>query len=120
MQTIKVRVHYSAAIVRFFFPSWVAGVTVGNRIFFRRRRELVSRRLLNHELIHVCQYADRGIDRGFFRKTVIDDVLFFLAHYYISEKSYRERPEEIEAYTYEADFDYIARRWPNYNLVIEE
>jgi hypothetical protein len=108
MKTIKVKVHYESQIVKMFFPSWVTGVTIGPHIFFRGARDSVPAKTMNHELIHVCQYADKGVTT-------------FLWEYLWEQRdvSYRSKPAEVEAYANEADYFYIERRWPNYTIVID-
>lgn len=101
---IKVKVHYGSGLLN-FFPPWIKGVTIGNHIFFSNDKENVSSTLLNHELIHVCQYADKGITG-------------FLWEYLWKQRgaSYREKAAELEAYANEKDPDYISTRWPDYQL----
>ena len=109
MTTITVKVHYESKLLRVFFPKWVAGVTVGTHIFFRDAAEKITPRLLNHELIHVCQYAEKG-------------VLTFLWEYLWKQRkvAYRAKPTEIEAYANEADPGYISKRWAGYRVVCSE
>jgi hypothetical protein len=119
MQTIKVTIKYNSPLR--LMKDWVDAVTIGNTIYVRQSKENTDPILVNHELIHVCQYNDRGIDRGFFRKFQIDDILFFLGHYYFPlNQSYRKKPEEVEAYGNQHDFSYIAKRWPQYTLDITD
>ena len=113
---IKVYITYNSKMVKYIFPSWVAGVTIGNNIYFRDSEDKVSPTLLNHEMIHVCQYADEGIENGIWKKTWADEISKFLYKYLQTSKSYRNKPSEIEAYANEKDLNYIATRWPQYKL----
>jgi len=117
MTKLKVTLHSKSKVLR-FFPKGIDGVTIGSNIHFRGNAADASPTLVNHELIHVCQYADRDLG-GIFKKMSLDDIIFFLFHYYTPlNQKYRKKPEEIEAYSNEADMGYIARRWPNYQIEI--
>ena len=107
-KVIKVKIYYESKLLNILFPKWVNGVTVGSHIFYRSAAGLVPATTMNHELIHVCQYADRGIHT-------------FLWEYLWVQRdlAYRRKTAEIEAYAHEADPGYIARRWPNYKITIE-
>jgi hypothetical protein len=109
MKTIKVKIEYESKLLRYFFPRWVSGVTIGTNIFYRNKKEDVSARTQNHELIHVCQYQDQGISS-------------FLWNYLWEQRnvSYRDKPAEVEAYANDTDFAYIAKRWPNYKIIIDK
>jgi len=105
MKTINVKIKYESLIVKLFFPNWVTGVTIGSIILFKNKSDQVSQTLLNHELIHVCQYQEQGL-------------LKFLWKYLWKERkvSYKNKESEKEAYKFEEDLYYIDRRWFNYKL----
>ena len=108
MKNINVKIYYNSPLLMAFHRS-ISGFTLGSKIYLRKSKEKTSPVLLNHEKIHVCQYQDLG-------------VLRFLRKYFISEiaLSYRKKSYEIEAYENQNDFNYISKRWPDYNLIIEE
>jgi hypothetical protein len=102
---MKVCFHFSSPLL-ILFPRWVSGVTLGRHVFFRRPLGQVSPRLVRHELIHVCQYAQYG----FFG---------FLWRYLWRERkiAYRQKSFELEAFSHQEDEGYRQRRWPH--LILE-
>jgi hypothetical protein len=111
MKTIKVRIVYNSKLL-WLFPGKFDGVTLGRTIYFRG--ENVDRNLINHELIHVCQFEDRGGSR-------LSAIMSFLGHYLFPlNQKYRDKPEEREAYRHEHNPDYILTRWPGYVLLIKD
>jgi hypothetical protein len=115
IKAIKVRIIYNSKLL-WFFPRRIDGVTLGRTIHFRG--ENVDRNLINHELIHVCQFEDRGQELGGSRLSAI---MSFLGHYLFPlNQKYRDKPEEREAYRHEHNPDYIVTRWPGYVLLIKD
>ena len=102
--SMKVRFHFSSPLL-WLFPRWVSGVTLGCHIFFRRTPSHVHPCTIQHELIHVCQYAQHGFGG-------------FLWRYLWRERHlpYRRKSLEEEAFAHQDDPGYRERRWPDLHL----
>lgn len=70
-----------------YAPSWAAGITRGNDIYFSNPNQTFTTPsgmgLLGHELVHVGQYADG---------------MTWLSYFWASRNGYDNNPYEIEAY----------------------
>jgi hypothetical protein len=90
-----------------FFPGWVSAFVFGRRIFLRDRLAELSAGALRHEVIHACQYAERGRLR-------------FLWRYLWTERRlpYRQKTFEREAYDHQDDDGYLRRRWPGVTIEV--
>jgi hypothetical protein len=107
MRTITVAVHYDNPLRG--FPDWVNAFAFGRNIYFRKPKEQVGLILMNHELIHVCQFEEHGLVK-------------FLFQYFIRElrTSYRRKSFEREAFENESNLSYLSQRWPEYEITIVE
>lgn len=113
---ITAKHYFDSRLAKIFFfrkpegQQWA--FTLGPWVFYRYGFDKTTTAMINHENIHVCQYAENGIYSSFWRSTWIDEITRFLAKYLFSKEAYRDKPEEVEAYLNEDDPDYIKTRWP--------
>jgi hypothetical protein len=75
-------------------PPGSSGLTIGRHVRLRRGRE-DDAKLIAHELVHVRQYADRGVVR--FLARYLRDYAVNLARLRSHRKAYLAIPAEVEA-----------------------
>ena len=82
--------------------------TVLGRTIYTLRHALPAE-TLTHELIHLAQMAETGRLR-------------WTWHYYVTERAvpYRQKTAEVEAYFYQHDRGYLARRYPRFRYLLED
>lgn len=104
---MQAKYHYNSFLPKFLE---VAGITFGNHIFFHMEEGCVPDRVRNHELIHVAQYREVGF---------LKFLWIYMWEWVINYWKYRDRYAayrsirfEIEAYTFDTDFEYLANREP--------
>ena len=83
---MSTKIHYKSKLMR-LFPSKFYGFTFGQHIFFRKPKDQVTKKQLDHEKVHAGQYKKHGIVK-------------FLWIYLVKERKipYRQKTFEKEAY----------------------
>ena len=119
MKTIKVVVHYDHWWAKFLRrwrndfkskpPDWTFGTILGRHVFIDRTKEKTYEPVINHEIIHVCQWYDMG-------------AIEYLWDYMIKQwkTPYEAKWQDVEAYAHMHDFDYVSNHWPNYKIEVTE
>jgi len=94
----------------------IAAITLFGLVF-TRHRELIDRRMLNHEMIH-CQQQLEWLYIPFF-VLYVGEWLFHLARCRNANKAYMAISFEREAYGNDNDLDYLKHRrcYANYRKV---
>ena len=84
--SVTMKIKYNHWLLN-FFPKKFHGFTFGQRIFFRKPKDQVEQKYIDHEKVHAAQYKEHG-------------VIGFLYQYLWKERSvpYREKTFEKEAY----------------------
>lgn len=84
---MKIKIIYKSRVVRWFFPKYFVGFTLGRTIRMRGIRGWVSKELIAHEVIHVLQYKKYGVI-GFLIRYLVESI----------RHGYSGNTLEIEAY----------------------
>ena len=105
MKTIKVKIHHDSIFMS-ILPKYFIATTIMRHILVRKGYTFKPG-VLNHELIHVCQWYRLG----FFG---------FLFSYFIKDgfTPYKKKVLEAEAYANQADEEYIQKTYPEFKLEV--
>jgi hypothetical protein len=99
---------YIILVVPFLVPKKYAGITIFPFIFFKHKKYLEDKVLVNHEKIHIWQQLELLVIP--FYLLYVFFYLYNFLKYRNHDDAYFEIPFEREAYSNEFDLEYLKKR----------